>query len=139
MSLMEYKGYHAKIEYSAEDGEFVGHVLGINDVLSFDGTSVAELEAMFHECVDDYLAMCEEFGREPEKEYKGSFNVRIAPELHRQSALEAVSRNISLNQFVQQAIENELREHPHPTPMRGQRPREKAPSGTGGRGEHPTP
>lgn len=107
-SLMEYKGYHAKIEFSAEDGTFVGRILGINDVIAFDGNTVSELEAMFHESVDDYLEMCAEFGREPDKEYKGTFNVRIAPELHRRAFIESEARNVSLNQFIQQSIENEL-------------------------------
>ena len=54
-SLMEYKGYHAKIEFSAEDHVFIGRILGINDVIAFDGDNVIELENMFHESVDDYL------------------------------------------------------------------------------------
>ena len=107
-NLMEYKGYHAKIEFSPEDDTFVGRVLGINDVLAFDGESKQELKEMFQECIDEYLAECAELGKEPDKEYKGTFNVRITPELHKQAVLESESRNISLNQFVQQAIENEL-------------------------------
>lgn len=102
---MEYSGYHARIEYSSEDKCFVGKVLGIEDTLVFDGESVAELEAMFHECVDDYLAMCREMGRKPDREFKGSFNVRITPELHRRAALAAEQRGISLNQYVIQALE----------------------------------
>ena len=69
-SLMEYKGYHAKIEFSAEDGTFVGNILGINDVIAFDGSNVTELTKMFHESVDDYLEMCAEIGKTPDKEYK---------------------------------------------------------------------
>lgn len=107
-SLMEYKGYHAKIEFSSEDSVFVGHILGINDVIAFDGDSVAELEMMFHESVDDYLELCAEIGKEPDKEYKGTFNVRISPELHKRAVIESEARNISLNQFVMQSVENEL-------------------------------
>ena len=107
-SLMEYKEYHAKIEYSSEDRVFVGHVIGINDVLAFDGESISELEEMFHETIDDYLDMCAELGQNPDKEYKGNFNVRIKPELHKRAALEAEAKGISLNQFVATAIENEV-------------------------------
>jgi len=107
-NLMEYRGYHAKIEFSAEDKVLIGHVLGINDIISFDGESIPELEAMFHESIDDYLEECAELGIEPDKEYKGTFNVRISPELHRQAVIASEARNISLNQFVQQSIENEL-------------------------------
>ena len=42
-SLMEYKGYHAKIEFDQEDQIFVGQVIGINDSIGFHGGSVAEL------------------------------------------------------------------------------------------------
>lgn len=107
-SLIEYKGYHAKIEYSAEDSVFVGRVIGINDVLSFDGETVDELKMIFQETIDDYLDMCNELGTEPDKEYKGTFNVRISPELHKKAVLEAEAKDISLNQFVATSIENEI-------------------------------
>ena len=104
---MEYKGYHASIKYSDEDRLFVGEVLGINDSLGFHGTTVSELENAFHQSVDNYLEMCREFGKEPDKEYKGQFNVRIPPRLHREAVIYARIRNQSLNDFVTKAIENE--------------------------------
>ena len=69
---------------------------------------------MFHENIDDYLEMCEELGVKPEKEYKGTFNVRVSPEVHKRAVLEAESKGISLNQFVSKAIENELEGRPDP-------------------------
>lgn len=106
--LMEYQGYHAKIEYSAEDESFVGRVIGVNDVLLFDGETVDELTAVFHEMIDDYLEMCKEYDREPDKEYKGSLNVRMDPELHRKAALRAEAENISLNKYICQAVSHEI-------------------------------
>lgn len=88
-SLMEYKGYHAAIEYSAEDHAMIGQIIGINDVLAFDAENVDELEAMFHETIDDYLEMCARTGKDPDKEYKGSFNIRIGSELHKKADLQA--------------------------------------------------
>jgi predicted HicB family RNase H-like nuclease len=38
-------------------------VFGINDTLAFHGSSVQELESMFHQSVDNYLEMCREFGK----------------------------------------------------------------------------
>ena len=108
LNLMEYKGYHAKIQYSEEDNILFGRVIGITDVVSFDGESISELKEMFHQSIDDYLAMCEEEGRLPDKEYKGSLNVRISPDTHKRAALAAEAQDTSLNQFIQQAIENEL-------------------------------
>lgn len=107
-SLMEYKGYHAKIEFSAEDSIFFGRIIGINDVIVFDGENVSELETMFHESVDDYIAMCEEMGVAPDKEYKGTFNIRVTPDLHKRAALAAEDQGITLNQLVVNSIENEL-------------------------------
>ena len=102
--MMEYKGYHAKIEYSAEDNTFFGKVFGIDDTLIFDGNSIDELNNAFHESIDDYIEMCREIGKEPCKEFKGSFNVRISPELHRIIALKAEAEETSLNQLVSDAI-----------------------------------
>ena len=111
-SMMEYNGYHATIAYEAEDNLFIGEVFGIADSLSFHGTSIEELEAMFHQSIDNYLEMCKAIGKEPDKEFKGTFNVRLSPELHRKAAIEAAKNNITLNQFVTNAIERafEVRE-----------------------------
>lgn len=109
-NLIKYKEYHAKIEYSAEDQTFFGRIIGINDTIVFEGETPQELEKMFHDTVDDYLRMCEEHGKEPDKEYKGSFNVRIPPELHKRVALEAEARGISLNQFITDAVKHEAEE-----------------------------
>ncbi len=107
-SNMEYRGYHAKIEYSAEDKTFVGRVLGINDTLAFDGETVEELENMFHDNIDDYLIMCKELGKEPDKEYRGSFNVRLTPELDKEAVIHAESSGVSLNQYISEAIRREI-------------------------------
>lgn len=105
MNVMTYKGYAGRIKYSAEDHIFYGDVEGLQDKITFEGKSVDELEKDFHEAVDDYLAFCKKFGKNPEKTYKGSFNVRIPPELHKAAAIQATERNISLNQFVSEAIQ----------------------------------
>ena len=108
--MMQYKGYHADIKYSDEDRMFIGEVFGINDHLGFHGSSVEELETMFHQSIDNYLEMCKEMNRTPDKEYKGQFNVRLPSDLHRSAALAAQQRHISLNEFVISAIEHECAE-----------------------------
>jgi len=106
--MMEYRGYHAQIDYDADDALFVGKVYGITDSLNFHGTSVQELEDMFHQSVDNYLSMCAEVGKTPNKEFKGSFNVRIPPELHREMSIQAAQEGITLNQYVLKALEQSL-------------------------------
>lgn len=107
-NMLSYKGYHATVGYDAEDNIFVGKVFGIRDTLAFHGSSVQELNDTFHDCIDTYLQVCAEQGLTPDKEYKGSFNVRISPDLHRQAALTAEQEGITLNQFIQKAIEDHL-------------------------------
>ena len=103
--MMEYKGYHAKVEYSPEDDAFIGKVFGIADTLVFDGQSIAELQEMFHTSIDDYLELCKEIGKAPDREYRGTFNVRVPVELHREAAMEAEAKGVSLNQFVTEALQ----------------------------------
>lgn len=107
-SMMEYKGYHALIEYDSEDNLLVGEVFGITDSLSFHGKSIEEIRERFELCIDDYLQMCEEIGKEPNREFKGSFNVRISPALHREIALAAAKQKLTLNQYVATSLERSL-------------------------------
>lgn len=107
-AVMEYKGYHAKVEYDDDDNIFVGTVIGLNDILCFHGTSVDELTTAFQNCIENYLQWCKESGKQPEKEFKGLFNVRIKPDSHRLAALEAAREGITMNQFVSEAIEEKL-------------------------------
>ncbi|MBP5305707.1 MAG: type II toxin-antitoxin system HicB family antitoxin, partial [Lachnospiraceae bacterium] len=97
-SLMEYKGYHAKIEYDNDDEIFVGHVLGLTDSLNFHGESIKEFNSSMRDCIDNYLDYCKKIGKEPEKEFKGSFNIRIKPEQHKRIALYAAGLGITINQ-----------------------------------------
>jgi predicted HicB family RNase H-like nuclease len=103
--VLQYKGYYGDIRYSAYDDVFHGKIIGISDLVTFEGSSIKELKKAFHESVDDYLAYCKELGQEPDKSYKGSFNVRISPELHRQAARYAALNNMTLNEFVKYAID----------------------------------
>lgn len=105
-NTMEYKGYVGSVEFSEEDGIFFGKVMGLRALLSYEGSNARELVADFHAAVDDYLALCAAEGTEPEKAYKGSFNVRISPELHKNLAITAAARQMSLNSFVEQALAN---------------------------------
>jgi len=103
--VLVYKGYIGTVHYSAEDDVFHGRIEGIRDLIIFEGRSVEELKKAFHEAVDDYLEFCKKVNKKPEKPYRGSFNIRIAPEIHRQIAIKAAIAGISLNQFIQKALE----------------------------------
>lgn len=110
-NLLEYKGYHAKVELDMEDKIFVGTVIGIDDSLNFHGSSVSELKKVFENSIDNYLEMCAQIGKEPNKEYKGSFNVRIGSELHKQVELASEENGITLNQYIINALKSSLQEN----------------------------
>ena len=106
--MMEYKGYLGIVEYDAQSKIFHGDVINTRDVITFQGKTVNEIERAFKESVNDYTAWCEEEGVEPEKPYSGKFNVRLPPELHRQVAILAKKRRVSLNSLVEKALTNEI-------------------------------
>ena len=103
-NTIEYKGYIGSIEYSSEDKCFFGKLEMIDDLVTFEATNAQELEDNFHGLVDDYLEICKILGREPQKVYKGVFNVRIEPELHRKVYKEALKIGVSLNTYVREAL-----------------------------------
>lgn len=109
-NTMEYKGYVGSIEFSESDGVFFGKVQGIRSLISYEGTNASELIADFHGAVDDYLAICEEEGHEPEVAYKGSLNVRLGSALHKRAAIYAISQQQSLNSFIEEAVRDKLAE-----------------------------
>ncbi|NCC76934.1 MAG: type II toxin-antitoxin system HicB family antitoxin [Clostridia bacterium] len=109
-NLMEYNGYYAHIEYNDEDNCFFGTIAGMTDVVSFEGNSTSDLKAAFIEAVEDYIDLCKRQGKEPQRAYKGSFNVRINPELHKRALLMAISDQISLNQLVERAVANYVKQ-----------------------------
>lgn len=119
--LLTYKGFFGSARYSAADEVFYGKLEGIDDLVNYEGASVKELIKAFHEAVDDYVETCQRIGKEPNKTYKGSFNVRIPADMHREAAIYAASKDISLNDFVKTAIQvalmnkSLLQNYPAPT------------------------
>jgi len=108
-ATMRYKDYQGSVEFSDEDNIFFGRLIGINDRILFEGDSVETLRMNFREAVEDYLKICKEMGKEPEKTYKGTFNVRIGSALHRELAIYSASQGKTLNSTVEEAIRNYIR------------------------------
>ena len=104
--LLSYKNFNGTVEYSSEENCLFGKVIGIKSLLSYEGESIQALENDFKNVVDAYLEDCRERGIEPEQPYKGTFNVRISPELHRNIAIYAFEHGKSLNAAVEEAIGN---------------------------------
>jgi predicted HicB family RNase H-like nuclease len=104
MSAMTYKGYAARIDYSDEDGCFIGHIVGIQDIIGFHAESVKELCAAFEDAVEDYVATCEKSGRAPQKPYSGRLMLRVPPEVHARAAMMAEAHGMSLNQWAAEVL-----------------------------------
>jgi predicted HicB family RNase H-like nuclease len=104
--MMKYKGYRATISFDEEDKIFVGEVFGIADSLNFHGRSIDELEEAFHDSIENYLEICEKIGKNPQKEFSGTFNVRTTPALHKQTAEYAADNGITRNQTISRALES---------------------------------
>ncbi len=104
-NILSYKGYNTRIDYDKEEMKLFGKIEGINDLVFFSSDSTTKIEDEFHQAVDEYLELCEINNVEPDKVYKGLFNVRIQPELHKRLSLYACLNEISLNAAVEQSIE----------------------------------
>lgn len=110
MNTMSYKGYLGSVNYSDKDQVFYGKIEGINGLVNFEGESVKELTAAFHEAVDDYLAYCADEGIEPDKSYTGMLNVRLTPAIHRKIAMLALQYGLSINAFIKDTLEEKVEE-----------------------------
>ncbi len=105
MNLMTYDGYQAKIEYDEDLDQFRGEILGLNGGADFYGKNPRELRAEFKKSLEVFLAVCNEKGIEPRRDFSGRFNLRISPELHERIAIAAQAEGKSINSIVQEALQ----------------------------------
>ena len=104
---MKYKGYTGLVEFDEDAKIFHGEVIGLRDVVTFQGRSVAELEKALADSIEYYLAWCAERNKQPEKPFSGKLMVRTTPELHSRAAIAAARIGLSLNKYIEKAIEDE--------------------------------
>jgi predicted HicB family RNase H-like nuclease len=107
--ILEYGEYKGSVEISIEDGLLHGKLLFIDGLVSYAGSTVAELSDSFRSAVDEYLASCARRGVEPQRPYCGTFNIRIGAELHRRAAQYAYETGGTLNDVVKEALTEKLR------------------------------
>ena len=109
MNTLSYKDYIGTVSYSAEDEVFYGKIEHINDLIVFESDNAHDLKTAFEESVDDYIAFCHEKGVKPDKPFKGSFNVRVKPSIHKLIYQKAMEQGMSLNKFIETTLEKELK------------------------------
>jgi predicted HicB family RNase H-like nuclease len=129
--MLNYKGYEGVITCVDEEADLItGEVVGLQDVITFQARTPAELKRAFEESVNDYLAWCAEDGRKPEKPFSGQFVVRVDPALHRKAAVAAKVAGESLNAFttkaLAEAIATERRMSMKPAPRKRALPKSEA-------------
>ncbi|MBO7595553.1 MAG: type II toxin-antitoxin system HicB family antitoxin [Bacteroidales bacterium] len=108
MNTLTYNGYTGSVEFSEEDNVFFGKLEGINALVNYEGESVTELKNAFKEAVTDYLEFCKAEGITPEKPYSGKLDITVTPEIHNTIARLAHKNGISINAFVNSAIEKQI-------------------------------
>ena len=113
--MIEYKGYTGVFEFDASIDAFHGRVIGLLDVVTFEGRSLDDLRSAMKDSVEDYLELCAEVGKDPERPYRGEFLVRTTPEVHRAVATAAEAEGMSLNAWIETAISG-IAAQRHPSP-----------------------
>jgi predicted HicB family RNase H-like nuclease len=106
--ILKYKEFIGTVSFSAEDRVFYGKVEGINDLVTFEGTNVDELEKAFKYMVDEHIKDCKKEGIPLEKSYKGNLNVRLSPKLHKKMAQIALLKGVSLNKLISETLRKGL-------------------------------
>ena len=105
MNTMNYKGYTARVEYDERDNIFAGRILGIRNIISFHGETVAQLRTEFEHAIKDYLDDCKEQGIQPEKPASGKLLLRVPPEIHGRAIVAAQAAGKSLNQWATEVLQ----------------------------------
>jgi predicted HicB family RNase H-like nuclease len=111
MNTLTYNDFIGTFNYIEEEDILHGKIEGISDLVTFEGVSIPEIKKAFIDAVEDYISLCAEVGKKPLKSFKGTFNVRLNPSLHQKASMEAIKRNMNLNQFVQKALEQAVNAH----------------------------
>lgn len=111
MDILKYKGYEGTAELDMSRQVCRGKILFIDDLVTYEAPSPAELQAEFQLAVDDYIDTCSTLGREPKRPLKGMFNVRVPPKLHKAAVLRAEEDHVSLNEVVIYALDAYLNVH----------------------------
>lgn len=106
MKTVSYLGYQASVEF--EDGTLFVKVLHISDLIVGECDKASDVDATARALIDDYIATCAEIGKNPEPPFKGSFNVRMTPELHRKASVAAAEEGMSLNAWICSSVNEKL-------------------------------
>ncbi len=64
--MIEYKGYEGSFEFDEENKLFRGKVSNIDDLVTFQGKSIKEVQEAFEDAVDEYVSWCKKYRKKQE-------------------------------------------------------------------------
>lgn len=105
MDILKYKDYEGSAELDMVRGVCRGKILFVDDLVTYEASAPADLQREFEAAVDDYLETCVALDKTPNRSFRGMFNVRVAPDIHRAAGLRALADGVSLNDVVVRALD----------------------------------
>ena len=103
---LEYNNYLGSVDFDIERGVLHGKILHIRDLVTFEATDLPALEEAFQDSVDEYLEDCAFVGKDPDKAFSGTFNVRIGADLHRKVSINACVQEMNINEYIKHCIKS---------------------------------
>lgn len=102
--MNSWERYVYRVEWSDEDGEFVGHCAELPGLSWLAPTRDEALQGIVAAAREAVEILAEDGEAAPAplstRQYSGVFKVRVPPEVHRSLVLEAAEQNVSLNRLV---------------------------------------
>lgn len=108
INTMKIDGHYAVISCDADLDMFRGEFVGLNGSAAFYATTVEKLKTEGRKSLREFLSVCKERGITPEKDFSGTFNLRVGKKRREELAIAAAVRGVSMNKLIDQAIEHEL-------------------------------
>ena len=103
--MIEYKGYIGIVDFDPEIELFHGTVINTQDVITFYGASVSELQEEMQKSLEVYFEVCREQGKVPDKPFSGTLTIQTSPELYGRIALNAARRQLEIDAYLQEVLE----------------------------------
>jgi predicted HicB family RNase H-like nuclease len=110
-NFISYKNYYGSVKFDQEQEVFYGKIEFIKDLVTFEASDAKAIIPSFHEAVDDYIESCKYLNKKPDISFKGSFNVRISPDLHKKLSMYSISNQDTINNVVKSALKAFLDHH----------------------------
>ena len=108
INLIKINDVNAFIQYDPDIDMFRGEFIGLNGSADFYADNIKILKQEGEISLKVFMEMCKEDKVEPYKKFSGKFNVRIKPKLHEKIVASSKAQMISLNEFINEAIESKL-------------------------------